>query len=50
MPNPLQRLRNFLFGSREQDNGYYSAAEDPSGGYLADDQRQLYTALLISPA
>src|SRR5581483_1206479 len=50
MPNPLQRLRDLLFGSQEQNNGYYPAAEGPSGGYLADDQRQLYTALDIGTA
>lgn len=52
MPNPLQRLRNLIFGSDEHENGYYSDAEsvyntpyDPG-----DDQRQLYTALDIGTA
>jgi len=50
MPNPLQRLRNFIFGSREQDNGYYPTVESPASEYLADDQRLLYTALDIGTA
>ncbi|HEX4714757.1 MAG TPA: cell division FtsA domain-containing protein [Ktedonobacteraceae bacterium] len=51
MPNPLQRLRNFLLGSREQENGYYSGMESASSGYTpGDDQRQLYTALDIGTA
>jgi cell division protein FtsA len=50
MPNPLQRLRNFLFGSREQDNGYYPMVEGPASEDLADDQRLLYTALDIGTA
>lgn len=50
MPNPLQRLRNFLFGSQEPDNGYYPAADGPVDDYLADDHRLLYTALDIGTA
>ncbi len=51
MPNPLQRLRNFIFGSKEQENGYYADLEGMSGAYApGDDQRQLYTALDIGTA
>jgi cell division protein FtsA len=51
MPNPLQRLRNFIFGSREQENGYYADLDGFADGYEpGDDQRQLYTALDIGTA
>jgi cell division protein FtsA len=51
MPNPLQRLRKFIFGQQERENGYHSGLE---GGYSAynpgDEQHQLYTALDIGTA
>ncbi|HLI71846.1 MAG TPA: cell division FtsA domain-containing protein [Ktedonobacteraceae bacterium] len=51
MPNPLQRLRDFIFGPREQENGYYPGTDGIAGGYQpGDDQRQLYTALDIGTA
>jgi len=53
MPNPLQRLRNFIFGQqRESENGYYAGQEDDLGDYApgSDDQRLLYTALDIGTA
>lgn len=53
MPNPLQRLRNFIFGQqREAENGYYAGQEDDLGDYApgGDDQRLLYTALDIGTA
>jgi cell division protein FtsA len=50
MSNPLQRLRNLIFGSREPDNGYYPMADGPGNDELADDQRLLYTALDIGTA
>lgn len=52
MPNPLQRLRNLIFGQRDQENGYYSGVESgyPTYNTSGDDQRQLYTALDIGTA
>ncbi|HEY1352604.1 MAG TPA: cell division FtsA domain-containing protein [Ktedonobacteraceae bacterium] len=50
MSNPLQRLRNLIFGSREPDNGYYPMADGPGDDGQADDQRLLYTALDIGTA
>lgn len=53
MPNPLQRLRNFIFGQRQEpENGYYAGQEDHFGDYEAggDDERLLYTALDIGTA
>jgi cell division protein FtsA len=51
MSNPLQRLRNFIFGQREQENGYYPGVDTISDDYMPDDdQRQLYTALDIGTA
>src|SRR6266700_1643781 len=54
MPNPLERLRNFIFGQQQQtpENGYYAGPENDFGDYAAggDDQRLLYTALDIGTA
>jgi len=53
MPNPLHRLRNFIFGQqREPENGYYAEQDDYPGDYASDgdDQRLLYTALDIGTA
>lgn len=53
MPNPLLRLRDLIFGHREE-NGYYYGQENaaysdglPPG---SEDSRQLYTALDIGTA
>ncbi len=51
MLNPLQRLRNFIFGPKIQENGYYPAMDSGYEEYdPGDDQRQLYTALDIGTA
>src|SRR5260370_42674346 len=51
MLNPLQRLRNFIFGSREHENGYHPDLDGNYGDYEpGDEQRQLYTALDIGTA
>src|SRR5579883_3597210 len=52
MPNPLQRLRNFIFGQREPGNGYYAGQDNDYDDYApgGDDQRLLYTALDIGTA
>ncbi len=49
MPNPLQSLRNFIFGQRDVTNGYHPGLESYDT-YAGDDQRQLYTALDIGTA
>lgn len=53
MPNPLQRLRKFIFGSSESENGFYPSQDAyySSPSYDgSDDQHQLYTALDIGTA
>lgn len=53
MPNPLHRLRNFIFGQQQEpENGYYAEQDDYPGDYASggDDQRLLYTALDIGTA
>ncbi len=52
MQNPLQLLRNLIFGQKERENGYHPDTD--GGGYGAyaegDEQRQLYTALDVGTA
>ena len=52
MPNPLQHLRNFIFGPGHQSNGYHPVEDHGYSAYEPeeDDQRQLYTALDIGTA
>lgn len=48
MLNPLQRLRNFIIGTRAPESGYQNGGYDEYDS--GDDQRQLYTALDIGTA
>src|SRR5437660_10884948 len=53
MPNLLERLRNFIFGSREIENGYHPGRDGAYSLYVPDeddDSSQLYTALDIGTA
>src|SRR5690242_2668201 len=53
MKNPFRRLRDFVLGRQDENNGYYygqdlaQQEEQQAGG---GDQRQLYTALDIGTA